>query len=137
VAVTGNPDHSGRTSQGLVVGRGVHGRVRLTSVPGARTYANVLTWVDQDHVAAERQTREGIVYEVVDIRSGAHRQLTRKPWYAFTIARDALHQATTVPGIEPPHPWNPRWVAGGILGGMVLLGGGTLLVSRRSRRVRR
>jgi hypothetical protein len=136
-AVAGNPDHSGRTSQALVVGRAVHGRVHLTSIPGARTYANVLTWVDRDHVATVRQTRNGLVYDVVDVRTGARRELTHKPWYAFTVARDALRQATTVPGIEPPHPWNPRWVVGGTLVVLILVGGAVLLLVRRSSRVGR
>lgn len=136
-AVSGNPNNSGRTSEVLVVGRASDGRVQLTEVPGGRRYAGVETWVDPRHVAVVHQTRRGIDYEVVDVRTGAHRELTRKPWFGFTIARDALHQANVVPGIEPPRPWNPRWVAGGALGGLLLLGGVTLALVVRSRRVRR
>jgi hypothetical protein len=136
-AVAGNPDRSGPTSDQLEVGRVDHGHVHLTLVPGGRRYSDVTAWVDATHVATVRQTRNGLIYDVVDVRTGARRELTRKPWYGFDIAGDALRHATTVPGIEPHRPWNPRWVAGGILGGMLLLGGGTLLVSRRSRRVRR
>jgi hypothetical protein len=136
-AVAGNPDRSGPTSDRLEVGRVDHGHVHLTLVPGGRRYSDVGAWVDATHVATVRQTRNGLVYDVVDVRTGARRELTRKPWYGFDIAGDALRHATTAPGIEPDRPWNPRWVAGGILGGMLLLGGGTLLVSRRSRRVRR
>ena len=132
MAVTeGNVDASGSTSGTLMVGRLAHRHVVLSPVPGGRRYQQVMTWVDPSHVATERQTRQGIVYDVVDVRTGERRELTSKPWYAFTVAVDALQHAATVSGIEPPSPWNPRWVALGGLGALVLAGG-ALVVVRRS-----
>jgi hypothetical protein len=131
-ATAGNVDASGPTSGPLVVGHVRKGAVELRPVRGGRRYDRVLTWVDGTHVAAVRQTRAGLVYDVVDVRTGQRRELTSKPWYAFEIALDALQQARTVPGIPPPHPWNPRWIAlGGLL--VLLCTGGGALVLRRSR----
>lgn len=129
-AVDRDPDVDGLTARRLVVGRVSDGHVRLTAVPQDRRYSDVLTWVDADHVATVRQTRDGTVFDVVDVRTGERRPLSRKPWYAFEIARDALQQARTVPGIAPPRPWNPRWVALGVLTPFVALGL-TVLVWRR------
>ena len=127
----GNIDASGPTSGQLVVGRVVEGRVHLSQVPDGRRYDQVVTWVDRTHLAPVRHTRDGLAYDVVDVRTGDRRQLTSKPWYAFEVARDALRLATTVPGVAPPSPWNPRWVALGVL---VLVGaGGTVLLLGRSR----
>jgi hypothetical protein len=120
------------TSGPLEVGHVVGHHVRLRVVPGHHVYSEALVWVDPAHVATVRQTRDGLVYDVVDVRTGARRELTSKPWYAFQVARDALHHATTVPAIAPPSPWNPRWVT---LAGLLLVAalGGVALVARRPR----
>jgi len=129
----GNIDASGPTSGRLVVGRVVEGRAHLAQVPGGRRYDQVVTWVDRAHVATVRHTRDGVVYDVVDVRTGDRRQLTSKPWYAFEVARDALRLATTVPGVAPPSPWNPRWVALVVLALMGIGGAGLLLGRSRGR----
>jgi hypothetical protein len=116
----GYAEASGRAAGRLMVGRVTDGRVRLHVVPGGRRYDQALTWVDQSHVATMRQTRSGLVYDVVDVRTGSRRQLTSKPWYGFELAQNALRRATTVPGIAPPRPWNPRWIA---LGGLLTIAG--------------
>jgi hypothetical protein len=124
-------DASGRVSGRLVVGHVTNGRVRLHTVPGGLRYDRALTWVDRSHVATLRQTRNGLVYDVVDVRTGSRRQLTSKPWYGFQVARDALRGATTVPGIAPPRPWNPRWIALGGLLTIACLGVAAALARRR------
>jgi hypothetical protein len=131
-ATEGNVDASGPTSGPLVVGRVVHAEVHFRVVPGGHRYDQAVTWVDRTHVATTRQTRTGVVYDVVDVRTGARRQLTSKPWYAFQVATDALQHAESVPGIAPPSPWNPRWVAVGVMGALLLVGAAGLVV-RRSR----
>lgn len=132
-ATEGNPQAGGPTSGPLVVGRTDHGRVRFATVPGGLRYDQVMAWVDAAHVTTLRQTRSGIVYDLVDVRTGSRRQLTSKPWYGFTLAQEALQQPVTVHGIAPPTPWNPRWVALGAL--LVLAAGGTTftLAARRRR----
>jgi hypothetical protein len=129
-ATEGNIDVGGPTAGPLVVGRVDHGRVGFTSVPGGRSYQQVMTWVDPAHVTTMRQTLHGLVYDLVDVRTGARRPLVSKPWYAFTIAADALQRPSTVPGIAPPSPWNPRWVALGALGALLLAGGAVVVVRR-------
>jgi hypothetical protein len=130
-ATKGNVDASGPTSGELVVGRVVDGDVHFQVVPGERRYDQALAWVDRTHVATMRQTRTGLVYDVVDVRTGDRRQLTSKPWYGFQVATDALQHATTVPGTTPPQPWDPRWVALGGLVAFVCIGGVVLVVWRR------
>jgi hypothetical protein len=131
-ATEGNIDTDPPAAGPLMVGRVHDGRVRFTSVPGGRSYYQVVAWVDSSHVATYRLTRDGIVYDVVDVRTGERRQLTSKPWYSYTVARDALQHATTVPGIAPPRPWNPRWMAGGALA-LVVAGGLVVLLWKRRR----
>jgi hypothetical protein len=134
VAGTEGVLHGNGPTQGrLVVGQTHHGQVTFTAVPHSARYDQVFTWVDADHVTAVRQGRTGTSYELVDVRTGARRVLTSKPWYAFAVAQDALQRPVTVPGIAPPTPWNPRWV---LLGGLVLvvaLGVAVMLVFRRRR----
>ena len=128
----GREDGDGPLPAPLMYGRVVGDRVRLHDVPGARRYEQVFTWVDATHVTTSRLTRDGVVYDVVDVRTGARTQLSTKPWYAFAIARDALAHPTTVRGIPPATPWNPRLT---VLGGLLLVvacAGGVVLVARRS-----
>jgi hypothetical protein len=129
----GNLDASGSSSGLLVVGHAVHGHVHLVTVPGGRAYYQALAWVDPTHVATLRLTRAGEVYDVVDVRTGVRQQLTRKPWYSFGIASDALRHATTVPGVAPPEPWNPRWVAAAVLAVLVVFVAALGVVLRRTR----
>lgn len=115
----------------LMYGRVVGDRVRFHEVPGAHKYEQVFTWVDTTHVTTSRLTRDGVVYDVVDVRTGQRQRLTSKPWYAFSIAQDALLDPRTVPGVAPERPWNPRLIAlGGLL--VVVCAGGVVLVARRS-----
>jgi hypothetical protein len=127
----GYVDASVPASGRLMVGHVRKGRVHLHVVPGGRRYDQALTWVDRRHVATLRQTRQGMVYDLVDVRTGSRRQLTSKPWYAFEVARDALRHARTVPGIAPPRPWNPRWIALGGLLAVACLGAVAVLGRRR------
>ncbi|MBO0846283.1 MAG: hypothetical protein J2P22_12800 [Nocardioides sp.] len=106
--------------------------MHLTSVPGGRAYDEALAWVDRTHVATMRQSRTGLVYDVVDVRTGVRRQLTSKPCCSFTLAADALRTARTVPGIAPPSPWNPRWVSLVVLIAVAGIAG-AVLVARRLR----
>jgi hypothetical protein len=122
---------SGRAAGRLVVGRVVEGRARLHVVPGGLRYDQALTWVGRSHIATMRQTRNGLVYDVVDVRTGSRRQLTSKPWYGFQVARDALRDATTVPGVAPPRPWNPRWIALGALLAAACVAGLAVVAGRR------
>lgn len=124
--------HGGPTAAHLVVGTVNGGHASLARVPGGHRYVDVLAWVDRQHVVAVRLTHAGTAYDVVDVSTGGRRQLTSKPWYAVQIAADALRSARTVPGIAPPSPWNPQWVALGVLGALVLAGGAGL-ATRRSR----
>jgi hypothetical protein len=129
----GNVNASGSTSGRLVVGHAVRGHVHLVTVPRGRGYYQALAWVDPTHIATLRLTRTGEVYDVVDTRTGDRQPLTRKPWYGFGVAADALRNATTVPGVAPPRPWNPRWVAVGLLGVLVAVVAALGVVLRRIR----
>jgi hypothetical protein len=131
-ATKGDLNRGGSTQGKLVVGRAAHGHVHLTSVPGGRRYYQALAWVDPTHVTTMRLTRTGLVYDVVDVTTGDRHQLTRKPWYAFQVASDALRDPAVVPGVAPPQPWNPRWIAGGVIGVVLVAGVGGLAL-RRSR----
>lgn len=127
----GREDGDGPLPAPLVYGRVVNDRVHFHEVPGARRYEQVFTWVDATHLTASRLTPDGVVYDVVDVRTGQRQQLSRKPWYAYSIARDALLDPRTVPGVPPERPWNPRLIAlGGLL--VVVCAGGVVLVARRS-----
>ncbi len=130
-ATRGREDGDGPVPAPLMYGRVRGDRVRFHQVPGSREYEQVFTWVDATHVTTSRVTQNGVVYDVVDVRTGERRQLTSKPWYAFSIAQDALLRPMTAPGIAPPTPWNPRLVSLGVL--LVLAAAGAaLLLARRS-----
>lgn len=146
--VRGNPFGSGSTSGPLVVG-GVEQRqsgnafAQLSEVPGGHRYLDVLGWADGRHVATEQLTRTGEVFWVVDVRTGARTRLTStgyqatgSRWFGVVLAGDALRHPTTTAAIAPPRPWNPRWVAGGALGAVVLAGVFGLVLVLRRRRVR-
>lgn len=138
----GNPDQDGSSSGALMVGDVVKGHAELTAVPGGR-YLYALGWADADHVVTEQLTPTGELFWVVDVHTGARTaltgsgyQATGSRWFGVVLAADALRAPTTVAAVEPPRPWNPRWVAGGSLAVLLLVGAAGSLLLWRRRRVR-
>jgi hypothetical protein len=113
-------------------------------VPGGDRYLYVLGWADAGHVVAEQLQATGEAFWVVDVHTGVRTALTTtgyqrtgSSWFGVTLAADALRHPATVAAIAPPRPWNPRWVAGGVLAVLLLAGSAGFLLVLRSRRVRR
>lgn len=89
---------------------------------GRRMHA-LLGWVDAQHVAAVTRT-PGNIFEQqidsVDIRTGRSTPLVRGG-VVPTIASGLL-SAPTARATAPPHPWDRRWLLGGIAGCLLLVG---------------
>ena len=141
--IRGDPTQGGSGPGRLMVGRAADGRARLSVVPGGHRFYAVLGWSDAHHVVTDQGRPTSRVLLNVDVRTGAERRLTwtgyQTPgshWYGVTLASGALHHPTTVTAIEPPQPWNPRWVAAVATGGCCSARGAWCWCSR-SRRARR
>jgi hypothetical protein len=142
--IRGDPRKGGSDPGRLMVGRASDGRAHLSEVPGGHRYYTVLRWADPHHVVAYRRSGTALVIVAVDVRTGVEQRLTwtgtQPPGgdgFGVALASDALEHPVTVAAVEPPHPWNPRWLAVGVLAGVVLVVCGLLLLRMRSRRVRR
>ncbi len=141
--IRGDPTQGGSGPGRLMVGRAADGRARLSVVPGGHRFYAVLGWSDAHHVVTDQGRPTSRVLLNVDVRTGAERRLTwtgyQTPgshWYGVTLASGALHHPATVTAIEPPQPWNPRWVAA-VATALLLLGSGCVVLVLRSRRARR
>ncbi|MGN0063187.1 MAG: hypothetical protein ACI379_03005 [Nocardioides sp.] len=104
-----------------------------TPVPKTGQTWGVLAWREGRIVVATRSTlaTQGRL-RVVDPLTGASSDLVASPESVdgeeadgnslpnWAFARDLLETAPTRPGIEPPSPLDPRLVAGGVAGALVL-----------------
>ncbi len=141
--IRGDPKQGGSGPGRLMAGRVVDGRAQLSTVPGHHRPSTVLGWSDAHHVVVDQGGHLSRLVLAVDVRTGAEQRLTwtgpQTPggqWYGIGLATDALHHPVTVPAVEPPQPWNPRWVAGGALAAVLLVGSGCVVLVLRGRRGR-
>jgi hypothetical protein len=132
IAGSRNPNRLqvGRLGKSGSVGRPPTG---MTTVSDVRDYYRVLGWVDQGHVVvvARNPLVGGIPItarlDLVDVATGSSRTLTDglqgggNAWDGLDFARDLL-TAPSVPAVAPPRPWDQRWVAGGVLGCLLVAG---------------
>jgi hypothetical protein len=123
-----NPNH-------LYVGtiEPVGGRVHVAPVNGVREYYRPITWTDDRHVVAlvRNPFREDAPLsarlDLVDVRTGSSHTLVDglpgagNAWDSLSFA-NALLTAPRAPGHAPPHPWDQRWVAGGVLAFLLVAG---------------
>ncbi|MFN8195128.1 MAG: hypothetical protein U0R80_12690 [Nocardioidaceae bacterium] len=76
----------------------------------------------------------GLVVASVDLTTGDTEVRSRLAEDAPEAFATELLASPTAPGVEPPHPWDPRVTWGGIV--LVLLGAVWLIRQRRRRRGR-
>ncbi|MCW2792294.1 MAG: hypothetical protein JWO76_1392, partial [Nocardioides sp.] len=107
--------------------------VQLARVPTSGRTFEVLSWIDEDHVAVERAVGDCCLGRAVfldTVSTGASQQLVRFPDPRdIEVATDLLG-APTLPGVEPPRPLDPR-VVGGLGTGTVVLALSALVLWRR------
>jgi hypothetical protein len=130
-----------RNPNNLQVGRvDGPGRAKMRRVNQVRQYYRPLVWTDDQHVVAVARSRslDGSLtarLELVDVRSGSRRILTThlagggNAWDTLSFAS---HLLTSPPAHAepPPHAWNLRGVALGVLGLLVGLLLAVLMVRR-------
>lgn len=125
-----------RNPNNLQVGRiNRPGRATMRPVNRFAQYYRPLVWTDRQHVVAVARNRsiDGPLtarLELVDVRSGSRRILTNhlpgggNAWDNLSFASDLLTSPSTH-AESPPHAWNLRGVAIGVLAllvGLLLLG---------------
>lgn len=117
-------------------------KLQITSTDGstvtvsdsARTYA-AIGWSDRDHVAVYSGPAPfnvaNLTLDLVDVRDGTRKQLVDINGLGnLQLFATDLLSAPTVEAVEPPHPWDPRWVVGGLTS-IVALAGIALIRWRR------
>jgi len=103
------------------------------TIPDRQTSVGLLGWRDGDLLVSEisdrQEAEEGATLDVVllDPASGEQRVLVRDTWSsygAWDLADGLLETAEVVEAVEPPSPWDPRWVAAGwALAGIIVVVG--------------
>ncbi|MCB0906023.1 MAG: hypothetical protein KDB63_02760 [Nocardioidaceae bacterium] len=120
----------------------------VDEVPDNAHTEAVLAWLDRDHVATIRWSdvsadslgiSSGMELASVDVATGSSTRLStfvaKHPGEAgdvgWTFATDLVASPST-PGVEPPHPWDPRLTTGLVV--MVMAGAALVIRARRRHR---
>lgn len=104
-------------------------------VPRSQRTYEAIAWSDPTHVATLATLSPGDAFRdavvlIIDVEDGTRRLLLETNGVqGFDLATDLLSE-NSITAVEPPRPLDPRWLAGGLVG-IVILAGFALLRWRR------